>query len=172
LPIPGGIPLLRGHGGENLGRVALLALLLFLPSAAQAGERILVSGPAGRQSLDLPKSRFQLFWIHSVERTEWRETFSVDPSGAISLVASEFESGGAGLPGMPNAGEVVRLADGKMRLTGSGFAVRDLQVHLSDISRHYLRAEDRVIDLNAVFGEGIITIRAEIPTRRGYDENS
>jgi len=130
-----------------------------------------VAGPAGRQSFDLPDNRFQLSWIHSVERTEWRETFSV-ASGEISLVASEFESGGAGFPGLPNGGEVVRLADGKMRLTGSRLSVRDLRVQLSDLSRHYLRTEDRVIDLNAVFGEGAITIRVENPNRRKYDEKS
>lgn len=171
LPIAGGIPFLRGLDGKG-ARIALLALLLFLPAGAQAGGRILVSGPAGRQSLDLQNSRFELFWVHSVERTEWRETFFVDSSGAISLVASEFESAGAGLPGMPNGGEVVRLADGKMRLTGSRLAVRDLRVQLSDLSHHFLRTDDRVIDLNAVFGEGIITIRVQLPQRRDHDENS
>ncbi len=105
-----------------------------------------------------------------MERTEWSETFSVDPSGTISLAASEFESAGAGLPGIPNGGEVVRLADGKMRLTGSRLAVENLQVQLSNISRHYLHAGNRVIDLNAVFGEGVITIRAEKPQRGGTDE--
>jgi len=143
-----------------------------MPAIAQAGGRILVSGPAGRQAFDLPENRFELSWTHSVERTEWRETFSVDPSGAISLVSSEFESAGAGLPGMPNAGEVVRLAEGKMRLTGSRLVVGDLRVQLSDLSRHYLHAEGRVIDLNALFGEGIITIRVETSQRREHDEKS
>ena len=158
--------------GEGSVRIALLALLLCLPAAATAGERIQVSGPAGTSAFDLPNGRFTLSWIHSVERTEWRETFAVDSGGRISLVVSEFESAGAGLPGMPNAGEVVRLEDGKMRLTGSGLSVQVLRVRLSDLSHHSLHTEDRVIDLNAMFGEGIVTIRAISSKRRRHDENS
>jgi len=141
-----------------------------MPAAGEAGGRILVSGPLGSQAVDLPDNIFVLSWIHSVERTPWRETFAVAPSGEITLTVSEFESAGAGLPGMPNGKETVRLAGRTMRLTGSGLAVWDLQVQSSDLSHHRLRAGNRVFDLNAVFGEGIITIRAVPPQRRKQDE--
>jgi hypothetical protein len=149
--------------------IAACGVLLPASGGCRAGERIVISGPASQQVFVLPGKTFDLSWIHSVERTEWRETFAIDPSGRIALAASEFASAGAGLPGMPNGREIVRLSDGKMRLTGSRLVLDDLEVHLSDLSHHYLRTEDRLIDLNAIFGEGIISIRAEKKEKGGND---
>jgi hypothetical protein len=157
--------------GTAFAVLAIAACGVLFPASGgcRAGERIVISGPASQMTFVLPGKTFDLSWIHSVELTEWRETFAIDPSGKISLAASEFESAGAGLPGMPNGGEIVRLADGKMRLTGSRLVLDDLEVCLSDLSHHYLRTEDRLIDLNAIFGEGTISIRAEKKERGGND---
>jgi hypothetical protein len=149
--------------------IAACGVLFPASGGCRAGERIVISGPASQKTFVLPGKTFDLSWIHSVELTEWRETFAIDPSGRIALAASEFASAGAGLPGMPNGREIVRLADGKMRLTGSRLVLDDLEVYLSDLSHHYLRTEDRLIDLNAIFGEGTISIRAEKKERGGND---
>jgi hypothetical protein len=157
--------------GTAFAILAIAACGVLFPASVgyHAGERIVISGPASQKIFVLPGKTFDLSWIHSVELTEWRETFAIDPSGRISLAASEFASAGAGLPGMPNGGEIVRLADGKMRLTGSRLVLDDLEVYLSDLSHHYLRTEDRLVDLNAIFGEGTISIRAEKKERGGND---
>ncbi len=149
--------------------VCAFLLVALLAGICPAGERILISGRTGQRVFVLSGNTFDLSWIHSVERTEWRETYSVGPSGTISLAVSEFESAGAGLPGMPNGPEVVRLEGGKMRLSGSRLFLRDLHVQLSDLSHHYLRTGSRVVDLNAVFGEGIITIQAEKTQKGGLE---
>lgn len=149
--------------------IAACGILFPASGGCHAGERIVVSGPASQRVFVLPGKTFDLSWIHSVELTEWRETFAIDPSGRIALAASEFASAGAGLPGMPNGGEIVRFSDGKMRLTGSRLVLDDLEVHLSDRSHHYLRTEDRLIDLNALFGEGTISIRAGKTEKGGND---
>jgi hypothetical protein len=157
--------------GTAFAILAIAACGILFPASegCRAGERIIISGPSSQKVFVLPGKTFDLSWIHSVELTEWRETFAIDPSGRISLAASEFASAGAGLPGMPNGGEIVRLTDGKMRLTGSRLVLDDLEVHLSDLSHHYLRTEDRLIDLNAIFGEGTISIRAEKKERGEND---
>ncbi|HEU5359962.1 MAG TPA: DUF1850 domain-containing protein [Candidatus Deferrimicrobiaceae bacterium] len=161
-------PISRGNRVTLLLASACLMALL-AGGICRAGERIVVSGRTAQRVFDLSGNTFTLSWIHSVERTEWRETFSVDPTGRMSLAASEFSSGGAGLPGMPNADEVVRLGNGVMRLTGSRLALDDLKVGLSDLSRHYLRTEGHITDLNAIFGEGTISIRVEKP-REGEND--
>ena len=157
--------------GTAFAILSIAAWGIFFPASGgcHAGERLVISGPASQRVFILPGKTFDLSWIHSVELTEWRETFAIDPSGRIALAASEFASAGAGLPGMPNGGEIVRLANGKMRLTRSRLVLDDLEVHLSDLSHHYLGMEDRLIDLNAIFGEGTISIRAEKTEKGGND---
>jgi len=116
----------------------------------------------------LPGNDFGLSWAHSVELTQWSETYMIVPGGAIFLTASTFESAGAGLPERLADGEVFRLKDGKMRVEGRRVPVGDLRVRLSDVSPHVLHAGKRVVNLNSVFGEGVVTIRAEQEqTRKG-----
>lgn len=103
---------------------------------------------------------FELSWVHSVERTEWREAFEVDGVGRIVLVASDFASGGAGLPDRVGEGGRFLLKDGRMRIEGKGLPLGELRVRLSPESHHILRADGRTVDLNDAFGEGVITIRA------------
>jgi hypothetical protein len=56
-----------------------------------------------------------------------------------------------------------------MRIGGRRIPVGDLRIRLSDVSPHILRAGERDIDLNSVFGEGVVTIRArqEQPRKGG-----
>jgi hypothetical protein len=130
-----------------------------LPAEAR-GWSLSVDGGGASLRFPLPGGTFELSWIHSVERTEWRETYAVDRDGAIVLVASEFASGGAGLPDSVGEGETFVRKDGRMRIEGRNVRIGDLRIRLSDVSRHFLRVAGRRVDLNACFGEGVVTMHA------------
>jgi hypothetical protein len=131
-----------------------------LPASAR-GWDLSVAGGGASLRFPLPAGTFELSWIHSVERTEWRETYTVDRTGEIVLVASEFSSGGAGLPERVGEGETFSLKDGRMRIEGRNLRIGDLRIRLSGVSRHFLWVAGRRVDLNARFGEGVVTIHAE-----------
>jgi len=132
------------------------------------GFSLRIDGAAKSVRFPLPGNTFELSWAHSVERTEWRETYTVGPGGEILLTASTFESAGAGLPDRLTDGAVFRLEDGKMRIEGQRVPIGDLRVRLSDVSPHLLHLGERAVDLNSVFGEGVVTIRVEQEqTRKG-----
>jgi hypothetical protein len=125
------------------------------------GFTLRIDGAAKSVRFPLPGNVFGLSWAHSVERTEWRETYTVEPGGEILLTASTFESAGAGLPDRIADGEVFRLEDGMMHIEGQRVPIGDLRVRLSDVSPHVLHMGERAVDLNSVFGEGVVTIRVE-----------
>jgi hypothetical protein len=136
-----------------------IAAMAWAAVSFAGGFTLQVDGAAKSVRIPLPCNVFDLVWTHSVERTEWRETYAVGPGGEILLTASTFESAGAGLPDRLADGEVFRLEDGTMRIEGRRIHVGDLRIRLSDVSPHILRAGERDIDLNSVFGEGVVTIR-------------
>jgi hypothetical protein len=125
------------------------------------GFTLRIDGVAKSVRFPLPGNVFGLSWEHSVELTQWSETYAVGPGGEILLTASTFESAGAGLPDRLADGEVFRLEDGTMRIEGRRVPIGDLRVRLSDVSPHLLHAGERAVDLNSVFGEGVVTIRVE-----------
>ena len=132
------------------------------------GFTLRIDGVAKSVRFPLPGNVFGLSWEHSVELTQWSETYAVGPGGEILLTASTFESAGAGLPDRLADGEVFRLEDGTMRIEGRRVPIGDLRVRLSDVSPHLLHAGERAVDLNSVFGEGVVTIRVEQEqTRKG-----
>ena len=55
------------------------------PVAHAVGGGVRIDGEEGVRRLPLPDGAFELSWVHSVERTEWRETFRVDREGNILL---------------------------------------------------------------------------------------
>lgn len=125
------------------------------------GYTLRIDGAAKVLRVPLPGNVFGLSWTHSVERTVWRETYAAGPGGEIRLTASRFESAGAGLPDRLADGEVFRLEGGAMRIEGRRIPIGDLRVRLSGLSPHVLHAGGRSIDLNPLFGEGVVTIRVE-----------
>jgi hypothetical protein len=145
--------------GGIFGRALIVTgMLLLIAPACFAGHRIVIAGSTARYSFSLPQDSFELSWVHSVELTWWRESYSVSPSGEIVLVASEYSSAGAGLPDWISPGEHFEISNGKMRLFDRHVPVGDLRVRLSDVSHHYLFIQDRVMDLNGLFGEGLVRI--------------
>ncbi|MGV8936527.1 MAG: DUF1850 domain-containing protein [Allorhizobium sp.] len=85
---------------------------------------------AGGKSITLAVSLFTLSWVHSVEKTEWRENWSVTPDGLV-LTQARVKGSGAGM----EPGEGARLENGwwvwqpqlpaqeQLRLAASGATV-------------------------------------------------
>lgn len=146
-----------------------IAAIAWAAVSFAGGFALQVDGASKSLRFPLPCNVFDLSWKHSVERTEWRETYAVGPGGEILLTSSTFESAGAGLPDRLAEGEVFRLEDGTMRIEGRRIPVGDLRIRLSGVSPHILRAGGRDIDLNSVFGEGVVTIwaRQDQPRKGG-----
>jgi len=138
-----------------------VAAIVWAAVSSAGGFTLRIDGAAESVRFPLPGNVFGLSWTHSVERTDWRETYTIGPGGEILLTASVFASAGAGLPDRLAHGEVFRLQDGTMRIEGRRVPVGDLRVRLSDLSPHLLHAGERVIDLNSLFGEEVVTIRVE-----------
>lgn len=42
--------------------------------------------------------KFTIEWIHSVEKTPWRETYQITDEGDLMLIETAFQSFGAGVP--------------------------------------------------------------------------
>ncbi len=147
--------------GLLLLSAALAGILLAgtFPVVARGWE-LAVDGAGASRKFPLPGGTFELSWIHSVELTEWRERYAVARTGEIVLVASEFASGGAGLPYAVREGETFRSKGGRMRIEGRNVRMRELKVRLSDVSHHVLWVGEKRVDLNAAFGEGVVTIHA------------
>ena len=59
----------------------------------------------GTLALQLASGNFQLSWQHSVERTEWRETWRV-ADGTLHLIEASVKGSGAGMD--PGAGAVLQ----------------------------------------------------------------
>lgn len=165
-----------GGGGKNVSVSRKTTASGFLWVAAMAwvavsfagGLTLRIDGAAKSVRFPLPCNVFDLSWRHSVERTEWRETYTIGPGRKILLTASTFASTGAGLSDRLADGEVFRLEGGTMRIEGRRVPVRELRLRLSDVSPHVLHVGERAIGLNSMFGEGVVTIRAEEEqTRKG-----
>ena len=57
---------------------------------------------AGGKATTLAVSLFTLSWTHSVQKTEWRETLSVQPVG-LELTEAAVKGSGAGMEPGPDA---------------------------------------------------------------------
>ena len=164
-----------GRRTRVLGLEAGLGVLLLglcWAGWAWAGASLVIAGPGGSLVLPLPSQGFTLSWEHSVEHTQWRETFVAGPGGRWELVSSEFASAGAGLPDRLEPGDVFSLRNGRMKLTHHHVALPALRLRLSDVSPHRLSVGGRILDLNAIFGEGVVTIRAATNSEEGSDEKN
>jgi hypothetical protein len=150
----------RLHAAFLLSTVLLGLVPVTVFPGGPRGWDLVVEGCRGARRFPLPAGTFALSWTHSVERTEWRESYCVDREGEIVLVASEFSSGGAGLPDAVGEGETFVQKDGRMRIGRRHVLIGELKVRLSGISHHFLWVGGERLDLNEAFGEGVVAIHA------------
>ena len=62
---------------------------------------------AGGKAMTIAAAAFSLSWTHSVEKTEWRESWQVTPAG-LQLTEARVKGSGAGM----DPGEGARLENG------------------------------------------------------------
>ncbi len=103
--------------------------------------RLLYSAPVRLQS------RFEVRFVHSVERTPVREVFTAGPDLDIYLVETAYESFGAGLPTTADDGARFVLEDGKIRITGMHRRIGELVLCVSPLPRHALVLEGKTMML-------------------------
>lgn len=124
----------------------------------QAGDRSAVAAMslcilAGGKAITLAVGLFTLSWMHSVEKTEWRENWSVTPAGLV-LTEARVKGSGAGM----EPGEGARLEYGwwvwrpqlpaqkQLRLAASG----------ATVSAWTLCAQDRCLALGSTSGPAAV----------------
>lgn len=77
-------------------------------------------------ALNLAVQSFSLAWVHSVERTEWRENWRTQDQQLV-LVNAKVRGSGAGM----DPGEGATLRDGWWVWPGNGIPVPDLHLAVS-----------------------------------------
>ncbi|WP_237662644.1 DUF1850 domain-containing protein [Sutcliffiella horikoshii] len=90
-----------------LGSTVLIVLLLFLFMKVPT---LYVSYEGG--GFALKEDRFEVSWIHSVEKEAWMETYEKEGS-RLFLVKTRFKTFGAGTP---SDGEVIPSTDGYVHM--------------------------------------------------------
>ncbi|NLG78690.1 MAG: DUF1850 domain-containing protein [Firmicutes bacterium] len=92
-------------------------------------------------------SRFEVQFIHSVERTPVREILAAGPDLVIYLVETVYESFGAGLPTTADEGARLVLEDGKIRITGLHRRIGELVLSVSPVPGHALVVSGETVTL-------------------------
>ncbi|MCR4401311.1 MAG: DUF1850 domain-containing protein [Firmicutes bacterium] len=82
--------------------------------------------------------RFEVRFVHSVERTPVCEVFAVESGGVIYLVETRYKSFGAGLPTIADEGARFALEDGEVRITGIRRRIGELDLAVSPVPGHSL----------------------------------
>ncbi len=62
-----------------------------------------------------PEDTFSVEWIHSVEKTKWKEKLQVNEEGKIILIETSFKSFGSGVPNQKEG--KVHIKDGYIIMT-------------------------------------------------------
>lgn len=83
------------------------------------------------KDLYLPDERFEIHWIHSIEKEEWFEVYEVD-GDTLVLTESHFKTFGAGVPSR---------SDEPAEITEDGFVKYTINDEYPDI---YLNVSDNV----------------------------
>lgn len=138
----------------------LFALIIIFPGISFADNLLSIKSKDKKIIIKLEKNEFTLSWKHSVEKTEWKESYKVEESGAIALVSAKFSSAGAGLPDRLDGNEVLTVKDGKFLLEGKKMILDEMSINLDGNSHHFLCVSGKkIIDLNDIFGEGIVLLK-------------
>jgi hypothetical protein len=119
-------------GGGGSGRLSLCVYLL-----------------GGALLATLPGEVFQLRWIHSVAKTEWREVWRVAPDGGLILEEARINGTGAGM----EPGDGAKLIDGRQVWKPAVPPLPELTLAASDFTaEHVLCAGDDCRDLSVWTG--------------------
>jgi len=138
----GRLPQGEGRKGRAITALALVVLAAGVASLVPGLVALEVrESPLGPLLYFAPVSvgaRFEVRFVHSVERTPVREVFAVGPDLAIYLVETVYESFGAGLPTTADKGARFVLDGGRMRITGLRRRIGELRLAVSSVPGHAL----------------------------------
>lgn len=90
-------------------------------------------------TVSLPQD-FEISWIHSVEKEEWRERFVIDTDRTIRIESTRFRTFGAGVP--DNAPETT-TQDGWVIMSGLNRQVDPLVLRSNNETDHKLSVANR-----------------------------
>ncbi len=96
-------------------------------------------------NISLPQE-FEISWIHSVEREEWREQFLIYTDKVIRVESTRFRSFGAGLP--YNA-PITETLGGWVIMSGLNRKVDPLIIRSNDETAHKLIIDNQAYELPA-----------------------
>ena len=91
------------EGGYNM-RIWFVFLLFFVSACANSEDMTLFVQSQEDQTVynEVPHVKagdtFTIKWIHSVEKTPWREVYQLTGEGELLLIETAFQSFGAGVP--------------------------------------------------------------------------
>lgn len=91
--------------------------------------------------------KFEVNFVHSVEKTPVREVFRAERDLSIYLVETIYESFGAGLPTTPDEGAKLVVGGGKTRITGMNRRIGNLFLAVSPFPGHTLATGEETIVL-------------------------
>ncbi|MGE5588082.1 MAG: DUF1850 domain-containing protein [Clostridia bacterium] len=142
---------LTGRQGGALTALALGALLAAAAALVPVfGALEVREGRTGRLVYLAPMpagNRFEVRFVHSVERTPVCEVFAVEPGLVIYLVETRYESFGAGLPTTADEGARFVLGDGEVRITGLHRRIGALDLAVSPVPGHALVVSGKTVAL-------------------------
>lgn len=145
-----GVGLTRRQGGA-LAALALAVLVATAAALVPAFEALEVREWRTGRLLYVARmpveGRFEVRFIHSVERTPVREVFAVGPDLVIYLVETVYESFGAGLPTTAEDGARFVLEEGKIRVTGLHRRIGELVLSVSPVPGHALVVSGETVTL-------------------------
>ena len=94
---------------------------------------------------------FAMEFIHSVNQTPVRETFTIQ-DGMICLTALRFYSYGAGIPGDLEEGQIMTRDGDAFIITGFSTSFKELKLIIGTYSDHLLIIKNEIISLRDVTG--------------------
>lgn len=123
---------------------------------------LVVQSPTGKVGLVLPVSRgdsFSLRFIHSVHLTPVWENFTVTGIDSMSLISTEYESYGVGMPSLPSEGKFEQLND-RFRLSGLNRHFTEISLRVWPKNKLTLLHDNREYSLYEMFEpESLVFIR-------------
>lgn len=160
--------IVRGSSLSIPVAIVLISLpILVLMCAGPAPPRVLEITDAknGDQILRThiwPGDDFSLEYVHSVQRSRVKDTFTIDRRYRIVLVETTFSDHGAGLPYKSHQGGTFSiLNDGKFYISGMNVVLPEILLRTGMEYDNAFQSENRRINLSQRCGDALLIIRIQ-----------
>ena len=139
--------------------VAILFCPVFVLTIRNENSTVVYAGTIGMNDT------FSIKFTHSVAKRPVVETFGLGAGKKITLLETEYDSFGAGLPFEAKGGQRFIVKDGKFKIVGYNYEVPDLAIRVGRFADHLFifRGEEmKLVDL-ARPGEALAFSVEEVP---------